>query len=534
MKNIKKVIAIFLVLAMMITMLPASTVMAAKKPGAKISKAKLTLTVGQSYKLNVKNYKKKVKWSSSSKSVATVSSKGKVTAKKAGTATITAKAGKKKLKCKVTVKVKSVKPTTDYQFTMTFDKPVQLTWSTLDAKMNTGRFDNFAGGMTAVFTFEQNNNAGSATPELYLRTGWNDNEIIGSKNFVKDKSKKSITIKYSKAQVDKIKKAKFLYAYGCNIKIKSIKFSGKQTGFSYGYSNSPVAKNGALSVSGGNLVNKNGKKITLQGVCVSGLTWHPDMIRRANFKTLRDEWKVNLIRMAMYVDTSMYGGANDQGYASGTDSDRAVIKDMMYHGIDEATKLGMYAMVDWHILDDRDPNVHIKKAKKFFDEVSKKYAKNDNIIYEICNEPNGGVNWSRIKKYADVIVPIIKANDPDAVIIVGTPSWSSDLTGPVKNPVKGSNIMYAYHFYAATHKDSQRADLAKAVKAGLPVFVTEYGLTEASGEGYIDYESGKKWFSLMTQNNISYCVWNLNSKSDISGSKMSKYFKFIRDYYKKH
>lgn len=82
----------------------------AAKP--KLSKTKLTLNVGGSKTLTLKNNKKKVKWSSSKKSVATVNSNGKVTAKKAGKATITAKVGSKKYKCKITVKavkVKSVK-----------------------------------------------------------------------------------------------------------------------------------------------------------------------------------------------------------------------------------------------------------------------------------------------------------------------------------------------------------------------------------------------------------------------------------------
>ena len=71
----------------------------------KLSQRKATLTVGQKITLRVKNRgKKKVKWSSSNKKVATVSSKGKVKAKRKGTAVITAKTGEKKLKCRVTVR----------------------------------------------------------------------------------------------------------------------------------------------------------------------------------------------------------------------------------------------------------------------------------------------------------------------------------------------------------------------------------------------------------------------------------------------
>ena len=100
MKKFKKVLFAFLLLTMCFSMSsPASA-------AVKLSAKKITLTVGQSKTLKIKGTKKKVKWSSSKKSVATVSSKGKVKAKKKGTATITAKVGKKKYKCKVTVKNK--------------------------------------------------------------------------------------------------------------------------------------------------------------------------------------------------------------------------------------------------------------------------------------------------------------------------------------------------------------------------------------------------------------------------------------------
>lgn len=69
----------------------------------RLNKTKLTISVGQKVTLKVKGSRKKAKWSSSNKKVATVSRKGKVRAKKAGKTTITAKVGKKKYRCKITV-----------------------------------------------------------------------------------------------------------------------------------------------------------------------------------------------------------------------------------------------------------------------------------------------------------------------------------------------------------------------------------------------------------------------------------------------
>ena len=75
-----------------------------KKYTMKLNKKTLSLGVGSTYTLKVKKATGKVKWKSNKKSVASVSSKGKVTAKKTGSAKITASVGSKKLTCKVTVK----------------------------------------------------------------------------------------------------------------------------------------------------------------------------------------------------------------------------------------------------------------------------------------------------------------------------------------------------------------------------------------------------------------------------------------------
>lgn len=84
----------------------------------KLNKSTKTLYVGQTYQLKVSGTKRKVYWSSSKKSVATVSS-GKVRAKKKGTAYIYAKVAGKKLKCKITVK--AVSSGTDTTSTPTVD-----------------------------------------------------------------------------------------------------------------------------------------------------------------------------------------------------------------------------------------------------------------------------------------------------------------------------------------------------------------------------------------------------------------------------
>ena len=107
MKKIKKGFALLLVFVMAVSVIPQSAFAAKKK--VKLSKKAVTVAVGESVKIQLKNNKKKVKWSiTSGKKNVTLSKKKKtgviIKGKKAGKAKVQAKIGKKKYVCKVTVK----------------------------------------------------------------------------------------------------------------------------------------------------------------------------------------------------------------------------------------------------------------------------------------------------------------------------------------------------------------------------------------------------------------------------------------------
>ncbi len=270
----------------------------------------------------------------------------------------------------------------------------------------------------------------------------------------------------------------------------------------------PFDNHGKLSVDGTNIVDKNGNVYQLKGVSTHGLAWFPDYVNKEGFKTFRDDWGANLIRLAMYT-------AENNGYCEG--GDKEYLKGLIDTGVNAATELGMYVIIDWHILHDLTPQKYKEDAKVFFEEMSSKYKDYDNVIYEICNEPNGGTSWSDVKSYAEEIIPIIRANDEDAIIIVGTPNWSQDVDIAADDPITGyDNIMYAVHFYAATHTDSIRNKVTTALDKGLPVFVSEFSICDASGNGAIDYNQADLWFDLIDSHNLSYAGWNVSNKAETS------------------
>ena len=268
----------------------------------------------------------------------------------------------------------------------------------------------------------------------------------------------------------------------------------------------PLSTNGRLQVKGGKLVNSSGKSIVLKGVSTHGIAWYPKYVNKSTFQTMRDQWGVQCIRIAMY--TKEYGG-----YLSG--GNQASLKKTIDNGVKYATELGMYVIIDWHILSDGNPVSNQSKAVAFFKEMANKYKNYKNVFYEICNEPNGGVSWKQVKSYAQAVIKTIRAIDKNNIILVGTPTWSQDVDVASKDPIKGySNIMYTFHFYAGTHGESYRKKVQTAISNGLPVFVSEFGITNASGNGGINKTEADKWISFLKKNGISYVCWNISNKNE--------------------
>ncbi|PZF85824.1 glycoside hydrolase family 5 protein, partial [Micromonospora endophytica] len=273
----------------------------------------------------------------------------------------------------------------------------------------------------------------------------------------------------------------------------------------------PVAANGQLRVCGVNLCNQYGRPIQLRGMSTHGIQWFGNCYNPASLDALAIDWRADLFRIAMYVQ--------EDGY----ETDPAGFTNRVNNLVDEATRRGMYAMIDFHLLTPGDPMFNLERAKTFFAAVSARHAAKNNVIYEIANEPNG-VSWSTIKNYADQVIPVIRANDPDAVVIVGTRAWSSlgvseggNHTEIVNNPVNANNVMYAFHFYAASHKDNYRAEVERAA-ARLPLFVTEFGTVDYTGDGAADLASSTQWLDLLDRLKIGYANWTFSDKAEGSAA----------------
>ncbi|HEY1194414.1 glycoside hydrolase family 5 protein [Flavobacterium sp.] len=260
-----------------------------------------------------------------------------------------------------------------------------------------------------------------------------------------------------------------------------------------------VKKHGQLSVQGTQLVDKNNNPIVLRGLSFG---WHSLWPRFYNEKAvswLKKDFNCNIVRAAMGVELGDLSYINNPQFA----------KEKVEAVVNGAIKSDIYVIIDWH-----SHNVNLKEAKQFFAEMSKKYAKYPNIIYEVFNEPDHET-WWEVKNYSEEIIRVIRENDPNNIILVGCPHWDQDIDLPAEDPIMGyTNIMYTMHFYAATHGKELRDRTDAAIKRGLPVFVSESAGMEASGDGPLDYKAWQEYIDWMEAKKISWITWSVSDKDE--------------------
>ena len=284
------------------------------------------------------------------------------------------------------------------------------------------------------------------------------------------------------------------------------------------FSQTPVGKHGKLhlkKVAGyGNapvIVDKNDNPYQLRGASSHGIQWEVgyNYVNKGAMQSLRDEWGVNLFRMACYV--------TQDGYTVGAQSR---MDQKIEEGVQAAKELGMYVIVDWHI---HAENPHTTKswAKDFFKKYATKYKDYDNVIFEICNEPTN-VQWytgggNDLYSYCKEIAGIIRDCGSDALIVCGTNTWSQDVEDVAKKPLKDDgfeDILYTFHFYSGSHYADKMAKVKTATADGTPIFVTEFGICDASGNGGFDTANADAWIKLCDSYNISYACWSFCNKGE--------------------
>lgn len=270
------------------------------------------------------------------------------------------------------------------------------------------------------------------------------------------------------------------------------------------FGQTPVEKNGFIAVRGTKMYNQSGQAVQLKGIASHGMQWYDNCYTKESLKAIRDDWKADLFRITVYV--------NEGGYST----DTAKFLKRIDQIIGWCEELGLYYMVDWHVLSPGDPfDPTYAGAKNFFTYMAKKHGKKPNLIFELCNEPNpnvdkGGPDWSRIKSYAESMIKEIRKYTK-SICVVGTPQWSQMPEDVVGNEIKEENVMYSFHFYAASHSNL-RPNLTSVCNK-IPMFITEWGIGSALElENVIDTVEAKTWLHYFKLNKITWSYWSFCDK----------------------
>ena len=268
----------------------------------------------------------------------------------------------------------------------------------------------------------------------------------------------------------------------------------------------PVAKYGQLSVDGVNLVSENGETVQLKGISTYGLNQCVEgFFSEETVKTLAEDWGVQVLRIAVQTESE---DGND--YINDPDT----YFNLACQITDLCIAQGIYVIIDWHITTDGDPNEYKDAAVDFFSRYSALYGEQPNVLYEICNEPGGTyyddedetVDWDDcVKPYAEDLIDVIRENDPDNIIIVGTPSLCRDVDTASDDPIDEDNIAYSFHFSAGTDGEKQLGYLQEAIDNEVCVIVTEWNTTDVTGTSVLYIDEANEWLNFLNENNISWC-----------------------------
>jgi endoglucanase len=275
----------------------------------------------------------------------------------------------------------------------------------------------------------------------------------------------------------------------------------------------PVERYGRLRVENRQLVSEAGKPVQLRGIStynIAGFDWlfGPDQL-----KELVEDFHADVVRLAMYTDPLV------QGYITNPSLPRTI--DELVAATEDA---GIYCIVDWHILRDKDPNQYKPEALAFFAGLAAKYKDKKHLIFEICNEPNGvDTTWNeRIRPYAVDVLAAIRKSDPTRVVLVGTPTWSQDIDLAAQNPLPDQNVMYVFHFYAGSHGQALRDKVDRA-RQTVPVFCSEWGTTDNTGGGAPYPAETATWLKFLDDRKISSANWSFSTVREGSAALLPSY-----------
>ena len=195
---------------------------------------------------------------------------------------------------------------------------------------------------------------------------------------------------------------------------------------------------GQLSVDRLDIVDAQGEKVILRGMCMDLASDDCGFINGNTIQTLAEDWGCNVIRIKL--DYSPYVNDPDNYFNA------------LCSAIDLCEEQGVYVIADFEFPDECNYEAVQITAVGLFSRLSAIYAESPNILYEICSnvgaydseDTENSVSWSGIvRPYAEAVIDAIRENDRDNIIIIGTPVYESPTAMASISLIEESNLLYA-------------------------------------------------------------------------------------------
>ena len=266
-----------------------------------------------------------------------------------------------------------------------------------------------------------------------------------------------------------------------------------------------VSKYGALNTSKGYIADASGDKVSLMGPSLHWSYAAPTWWSRKTVNYLVDQYHIQIIRLPVTIAPGSNGGLNRVEKPSDIITEDCYYwhpeetKQMVDEVVKAAIENDIYVIIDFHEHYAQD---WTDLAKEFFTYFATKWGNYPNVMYEIYNEPvcdNGTV-----VTYAKLVIPVIRAIDPDNIIIVGSAQYSREPQNVTGAGQGYTNIAYSWHGYPRWgHQGDWNSSDADSWNTTIPVIVTEWGMGNSGSDGGL--------LDIYKSRGLINCFWSMSN-----------------------
>jgi len=279
-----------------------------------------------------------------------------------------------------------------------------------------------------------------------------------------------------------------------------------------------------LTVSGTHLQDPGGKTIVLRGsslIDIGSLYWYGG--QSANGITARMD-KVaaagvqgHVVRLPVYPKVDYNTGGDPAcspcPYPVGTGpaatctptaplSSADYVTKVLKPAVDYAAGKHLYAIIDYHQIDNLTTGTSVEDAKTFWADIAPKFAGYSNVLFEPFNEPiDYSVPWSTLKPAVQQLIDTIRAGAPKNVVIVPSNAWDQHPGDAASDPPTGTNLVYTAHIYGSNWSSTFQSQVAQAATKA-PVFVSEWGFGPSDPTSF-----GASLQTTLDGNGASWTAW---------------------------